>query len=106
MPDIIPQPFDPERFARQAVEDSIMTDYQLDQISDRITALEEIMAARWPARIAARRRLRRAIRQSAAPFASMGPEFADRRGEALSVAWLLTPRITAAQLAARPGGSR
>lgn len=49
---------------------------QLAEIAElRITALEEVMAARWPSRIAVRRRLRRDLRESAEAYAWLGGSF-------------------------------
>jgi hypothetical protein len=61
-----------------------MTDAAADALEDRVSALEEIIAARWPRSIFARRRLARQLRASAATFAWAGGDFATRRAEAMS----------------------
>ena len=52
----------------------------------RITALEEIVAARWPRSIVVRRRLARDIRASVAHV--QGETFTDRRGETITTGWV------------------
>jgi hypothetical protein len=52
----------------------------------RITALEEILYARWPRSIAVRRRLRRDLRASVAHV--QGIAFTDRRSETVSTGWV------------------
>ena len=61
-----------------------MTDAATDALEDRVSALEEIIAARWPRSMFLRRRLARQLRASAATFAWGGPDFRTRRAEAMS----------------------
>lgn len=56
----------------------------LDALEDRVSAIEETIAARWPRSMVLRRRLGRQLRASAATFAWAGPDFATRRAEAMS----------------------
>ena len=60
-----------------------MTDLGIGALEDRVSALEEIVAARWPRSMFLRRRLARQLRASAATFAWAGPDFRDapRRGD-------------------------
>jgi hypothetical protein len=67
------------------------TDRTIDLNEDRISALEEIVAARWPRRMLLRRRLARSLRASAAAHAYAGRTFAGRRAEAVGLE--LTARI-------------
>lgn len=66
-------------------ESEQMNDELADILEHRVTALEEILAARWPTRVVARARLRRQIRRSVSGFTG---EFAERRIEAVSCEWL------------------
>jgi hypothetical protein len=62
-------------------------DDEFAEISElRITALEEILFARWPRSIAVRRRLRRDLRASVAHV--QGDTFTDRRFETVSTGWV------------------
>ena len=60
-----------------------MTDAALDALEDRVAAIEEIVAARWPRSIGVRRRVARELRASSATFAWAGT-FQARRVEAMS----------------------
>jgi hypothetical protein len=75
-----------EEMAAWTIEYAATTDELFDILEDRLAALEEVAAARWPARILVRARLGRKLRQSIAPFA--GPSFRDRRHEAVTTEWL------------------
>ena len=77
----------------------------IDVLEDRVSALEEIIAARWPRSMILRRRLARKLRASAATFAWAGPDFATRRGEAMSEeiqVRTLAPGLRAEVAAGRP----
>jgi hypothetical protein len=64
-----------------------IVDEDFAEISElRITALEEILYARWPRSIAVRRRLRRDLRASVAHV--QGDTFTDRRSETISTGWV------------------
>ena len=76
--------FDAERFARETNYSVETTDAAAGALEDRVSALEEIIAARWPRRILLRRRLARQLRASAAAFAWAGETFRARRAEAMS----------------------
>jgi hypothetical protein len=82
--------FDARAFARSSREESRIRDSLDDVQEQRIAALEEIVAARWSARIAVRRRLRREIRKQVRAFSSAGDSFYWRRGEAVTTGWLLS----------------
>lgn len=82
-------------FRRYALDESRMNDDADELLERRVTALEEVLAARWPARIAARRRLRRVLRVSVAHV--QGQTFTDRRIEAAGIDFLLRRH---------PGGAR
>ena len=76
--------FDAERFARETNYSVETTDAAAGALEDRVSALEEIIAARWPRSMFLRRRLARQLRASAASFAWAGPDFRTRRAEAMS----------------------
>ena len=61
-----------------------MSDAAIDALEDRLAALEEVIAARWPRRMVLRRQLARQLRASAATFAWAGPDFRTQRAEAMS----------------------
>jgi len=71
-----------------------MDGFAIDSLTDRVSALEEIIAARWPRRMVLRRRLARQLRASSATFAWAGRDFGPRRVEAMSedIAIRSTPR--------------
>jgi hypothetical protein len=79
-----------------------MTDLAIDVIEDRVSALEEIIAARWPRSMFLRRRLARELRASSATLAWAGPAFRARRGEAMSedIAVRQRPRTARGEVAA------
>lgn len=64
------------------------TDSLMDALERRIAALEEVAATRWPARILARRRLRRRLAAAMAGYS--GESFYWRRAESASAEWLLS----------------
>ena len=74
--------FDAERFARQANYSIDFSDRTIDICEDRISALEEIVAARWPRSWLLRRRLARSLRASVAGYAAPR-DFAGRRSQAV-----------------------
>ena len=80
--------FDAERFARQANYSIDFSDRTIDICEDRISALEEIVAARWPRSWLLRRRLARSLRASVAGYATVAtrraPVAGDRRRADLS----------------------
>lgn len=59
-----------------------------ETLERRVAALEEVAAARWPARIWVRRRLARDLRASVAPYGWVGPEWFWRRAQAIGDGWL------------------
>lgn len=60
---------------------------QDEMLERRIALLEEIVAARWPRRIHLRHRLARDLRASVARYRWVGPDWADRRGQAIGDGW-------------------
>jgi hypothetical protein len=70
----------------QAVQYATMTDELFDMLEGRISALEQVAATRWPARVIVRARLGRTLRASIAPFP--GVPFRARRVDAISNEWL------------------
>ena len=69
----------------QMREDDKFTSEMLDELTFRITALEEIVAARWPRSILARYRLAKAIRASVAEID--GSNFTWKRLNAIATGW-------------------
>lgn len=61
-----------------------MTDAATGALEDRVSALEELLVARWPRSWLLRRRLARKLRASSATFAWAGDDFRTRRAEAMS----------------------
>jgi len=61
-------PFDPEQFARQTIFAIETGDYDDMVTEDRLTRIEEAIAAPWPRRWLLWRRLRREIRASVAGY--------------------------------------
>ena len=59
-------------------------------LEQRVLAIEEAAAARWPRRMLLASRLGRSLRASVRTLD--GESFADRRTEAASLEWLATPR--------------
>ena len=51
----------------------------LSDLEDRVTAIEELLAARWPRRLLLRRRLARELRAVSAAYADAAPGFRGRR---------------------------
>jgi hypothetical protein len=80
-----------------------MTDFGVDALEDRVSAIEEVLAARWPRRVFLRRRLARQLRASDATFAWAGSDFRTRRAEAMSENIVLRSSRAGAALC-RPGG--
>ncbi len=77
-----------ERLRREMIAESVQVD-QFAEISElRITALEEIVFARWPRSILVRRRLRRDLRQSVRHYGWAGPDFESRRIQAIGDGWI------------------
>jgi hypothetical protein len=79
-------------FAVDVARQVDFTDEAIDSLEDRVAALEEVAAARWPRRVALRRRLARSLRASAAAHAYAGPGFAARRAEAVGLELTARPR--------------
>lgn len=75
-----------EKFRRDAILGEDMGDEFAEITDHRVTALEEILAARWPRSILVRRRLARDIRASVAHV--QGATFAERRTEAIGTGWI------------------
>jgi hypothetical protein len=71
-------------FALEVNDWEEFTDDTTTMIEDRIIALEEIIAARWPCSAVLRHRLARELRASAAQGAHVGPGFARQRVQAVS----------------------
>jgi hypothetical protein len=72
------------QYAREVNFSIEESDRAIDVLEERVAALEEIIAARWPRSWRLRRRLARRLRASAATFAWAGGDFATRRAEAMS----------------------
>lgn len=68
----------------EANQQIAVTDIALDMVEDRLSAIEELLAARWPRRMFLRRRLARELRASSALFTWAGETFAARRAEAMN----------------------
>jgi hypothetical protein len=51
---------------------------------NRISALEEVIAARWPRSVLVKRRLRRRLRQIDRDYSWAGQSFASRQSEAMT----------------------
>lgn len=68
---------------RDLFEESDWDARQAEMLERRIAALEEITAARWPRRIAVRRRLARDLRASVRGYGWAGPEWFWRRAQAI-----------------------
>ena len=85
-----------EQLRRDVVADSTMTDQLAEQLERRVTALEELVFARWPRSIAVRRRLAQDLRASVAGYGGVGPDFESRRIQAIGDGWVeplsATPR--------------
>ncbi|WP_300604774.1 hypothetical protein [Trebonia sp.] len=75
-------PFDVLKFARRTVDAIDMGDWAIDVSEERLTRIEELIAASWPRSMMLRRRLRRELRASVAGYDSMEPGFRRRRLEA------------------------
>jgi hypothetical protein len=74
--------FDAERHARSVNFASSLDDWAIASLEDRVSAIEETLAARWPRRVLLRRRLGRQLRASARTYAWAGRSFRARRTEA------------------------
>ena len=72
--------------------DSLATDSLAGHLEERVAALEEITAARWPRRLVLRARYGRQLRASIRHFP--GATFADRRAAAASADWIAQDRRT------------
>ena len=79
---------DMERLLRELIADSQITDQEAEILELRITALEEIVAARWPRSIGVRRRLAKDLRESVRGYGWAGPDFASRRVQAIGDGWI------------------
>ena len=79
---------DLDELRREAHADSLMTDQLAEILELRVTALEELLYARWPRSVAVRRRLRRDLRESVTSYRWMGPDFESRRIQAIGDGWL------------------
>jgi hypothetical protein len=67
--------------ARDLNHSTEMTDRAQDHLEARVTALEEVLAARWPRSAALRRQLARELRAVDARYAGAGSSFRARRSE-------------------------
>lgn len=70
------------KFQRDTVFYASRTDSELDMLEERVIALEEIIAARWPRSWLLRRRYARQLRASVAGYGWVGPGFRIQRMEA------------------------
>lgn len=70
-------------FRRSTIFYGNCIDEELDAMEERVIALEEIFAARWPRSWLLRWRYARELRASVAGYEWVGPGFRDRRIEAL-----------------------
>jgi hypothetical protein len=73
-----------DRLARELNFAVGFADEAESMLEERIIALEEITAARWPRRVLVRRRLARRLRASVRPYAYAGRSFRGRRLEAVT----------------------
>lgn len=73
------------RYIRNAVQESQLRDADDEVLTARVSALEEVLAARWPHRWLLAARLRRRLRASVRRLGYAGPTFADRRAERASL---------------------
>jgi hypothetical protein len=72
------------RHARDMLQDSLFRDEYDEVLMARVSAIEEVFAARWPRRWLLARRLRRSLRASVRHLGWVG-SFADRRVENASL---------------------
>lgn len=72
------------RHARDMLQDSLFRDEDEEVLMARVTAIEEVFAARWPRRWLLAARLRRRLRASVRHLGWVG-SFADRRIETASL---------------------
>lgn len=89
IPGGVPLAAEVDRLRRECVYDSLVTDELATALELRVSALEEALISRR-----ARRRLRRALRESDATYAWAGPTFADRRAEAAGAERLASPHMS------------
>lgn len=68
--------------------DVTMTDHLGEELLRQVVAIEEVLAAPWPRRLFARRRLVRDLRRSVSGYSWVGPDFWGRRAQALGDGWL------------------
>lgn len=79
------------RHIRAARKESDLNDREAELLFARVTAIEEVFAARWPRRWLLASRLRRALRASVRNIEA-GGTFAERRAEPASLAVHPGPR--------------
>jgi len=70
-----------DSFAQTTTEAILFGDFALDALEDRIIALEQLVAARWPRRLFVRRRLAAEIRRTVTGYAEVASDFRGRRIE-------------------------
>lgn len=90
-------PAELDQLRRDVIADSTMTDQLAEVLERRVTALEEITAARWPRRIIVRRRLARDLRASVAGYGWAGASFEVRRIQAIGDGWIEPLSASASQ---------
>lgn len=98
------EPFDAEEFARQTVRSIEYGDAVHGMLEDRVTRLEEIVAARWPRSWLVRRRLAREIRASVATWDDDYIPRGDFTARRLAAASDLADELDARQQRARAEG--
>ena len=81
---------DVDQLQRDVIAESRMNDDLAEIAERRLTALEEIVAARWPRSIAVKRRLRRDLRESVEAYGWAGG-FTARRFESVGDGWYGRP---------------
>jgi hypothetical protein len=70
-----------EQLRREVNDANDFAERSADLLEQRVAALEEIIAARWPRSIVLRLRLRRELRASVAGYTDLPPDFWHRRCE-------------------------
>jgi hypothetical protein len=83
-----PRPFNAHTFAYRVIAESVYDNQYEQELVQRITAIEEVIAARPLRRLLLLVRLSRRIRRSVAPYAWAGPTFEHWRTEQLGNDWL------------------
>ena len=75
------------RLWHETIYTGTTTDHAMDMLEARVTALEEVAAARWPRRWILARRLRRSLRASTGPYLAREGSFTWARFQSISDGW-------------------